>query len=141
MDTILPKIGYSSKTTRDVVLGPQKYLGIGLRHLASEQGVQQSPNEPSKCNEISPFELVSCPVSFRFQWSMQYKLSKFNKNSSFELFVLSRCWYAERIVVDILVIAVCSAICRSKIQSLVLASSSEDIGPRFKGQVIGPCCQ
>jgi hypothetical protein len=34
-------MGYSSKTTRDVVFGPRKYLRIGLRHLGPEQGVQQ----------------------------------------------------------------------------------------------------
>jgi hypothetical protein len=41
MNAILPKMAYSSKTTRDVVFGPNKYLGIGLRHLGYEQGVQQ----------------------------------------------------------------------------------------------------
>jgi hypothetical protein len=41
MNAILPKMGYSSKTTRDIVFGPNKYLGIGLRHLGYEQGVQQ----------------------------------------------------------------------------------------------------
>jgi hypothetical protein len=29
INAILPKMGYSSKTTRDVVYGPRKYLGIG----------------------------------------------------------------------------------------------------------------
>jgi hypothetical protein len=42
INAIIPKMGYSSKTTRDVVFGPRKYLGIGLRHLSSEQGVQQT---------------------------------------------------------------------------------------------------
>jgi hypothetical protein len=41
MNAILPKMGYSSKTTKDVVFGPSKYLGMGLRHLGYEQGVQQ----------------------------------------------------------------------------------------------------
>jgi hypothetical protein len=34
--------GVQFKTTRDVVYGPRKYLGIGLRHLGPEQGVQQT---------------------------------------------------------------------------------------------------
>jgi hypothetical protein len=44
INAILPKMGYSLKTTRDVVFGPRKYLGIGLRHahLGPEQGVQQN---------------------------------------------------------------------------------------------------
>jgi hypothetical protein len=41
INAILPKMGYSSKTTRDVVFGPSKYLGLGLGHLGHEQGVQQ----------------------------------------------------------------------------------------------------
>jgi hypothetical protein len=41
MNAILPKMGYSSKTTRDVVFGPSRYLGIGLIHLGYEQGIQQ----------------------------------------------------------------------------------------------------
>jgi hypothetical protein len=41
INAILPKMGYSSKTSRHVVFGPHKYLGIGLRHLGPEQGVQQ----------------------------------------------------------------------------------------------------
>jgi hypothetical protein len=39
INAMLPKMGYSSKTTRDVVFGPRKYLGIGL---GPEQGVQQT---------------------------------------------------------------------------------------------------
>jgi hypothetical protein len=42
INAILPKLGYSSKTMRDVVFGPRKYIGIGIRHLGSEQGVQQT---------------------------------------------------------------------------------------------------
>jgi hypothetical protein len=42
INAILPKMGYSLKTTRDVVFGPRRYLGIGLRHLGPEQGVQQT---------------------------------------------------------------------------------------------------
>jgi hypothetical protein len=42
INAILPKMGYSCKTTRDVVFGPRKYLGMGLQHLGSEQGVQQT---------------------------------------------------------------------------------------------------
>jgi hypothetical protein len=42
MNAILPKMGYSSKTSRDVVFGPKKYLGIGCRDLAPERGIQQT---------------------------------------------------------------------------------------------------
>jgi hypothetical protein len=42
IDAILPKMGYSSKMTRDVVFRPRKYLGMGLHHLGPEQGVQQT---------------------------------------------------------------------------------------------------
>ena len=42
MNAILPKMGYSSKTSRDVVFGPRQFLGIGSRDLVTEQGVQQS---------------------------------------------------------------------------------------------------
>ena len=42
MHTILPKMGYSSKTCcRDVMFGPRTYLGIGARDLVTERGVQQ----------------------------------------------------------------------------------------------------
>jgi hypothetical protein len=42
INSMLPKMGYSSKTTRDVVFGLRTYLGISLRHLGPERGVQQS---------------------------------------------------------------------------------------------------
>jgi hypothetical protein len=42
INAILLKMGFSSKTTRAVVYSPTKYLGIGLRHLGAEQGVQQT---------------------------------------------------------------------------------------------------
>jgi hypothetical protein len=38
----LSKIGYSSKTSRAVVFGPHRYLGIGLRHLYPNQGIGQT---------------------------------------------------------------------------------------------------
>jgi hypothetical protein len=42
INAILPKMGFSSKTTRAVVYGSTRYLGLGLRHLGAEQGVQQT---------------------------------------------------------------------------------------------------
>jgi hypothetical protein len=46
MNAILPKMGYSSKTCRDVVFGPRKHLGIGARDLATERGAQQTLLHP-----------------------------------------------------------------------------------------------
>jgi hypothetical protein len=40
--TSLSKMGYSCKTSRAVVFGPRRYLGIGLRHLYYEQGIGQT---------------------------------------------------------------------------------------------------
>ena len=42
MHAILPKMGYSSKAYRHVVLRPSTYLGIGTRDLVTERGVQQT---------------------------------------------------------------------------------------------------
>ena len=42
MNSILPEMGYSSKTCWHVVFGPRKYLGVGTRDLVTEQGVQQT---------------------------------------------------------------------------------------------------
>ena len=42
MNTILPKIGYSSKTCRHVVFRTRNHLGIGARDLVTERGVQQT---------------------------------------------------------------------------------------------------
>ena len=42
MNTILPKMGYSSKTCQHAVFVSWEYLGIGARDLVTEQGDQQT---------------------------------------------------------------------------------------------------
>jgi hypothetical protein len=52
--TSLSKMGYSSKMSRKVVFGPRRYLGIGMRHLYYEQGIEQTLQSLKHIRSDSP---------------------------------------------------------------------------------------